>query len=139
MTRTPFRIRGRRGFTLVEILVVLTIILVLVSLGVSAYMKIANYQQRRNTETLVQKVDVNFQKQWRAVLDTAKTDSVSDIAVYLANNDARRARVIHVLLCLRREFPTNFAEATQPVTVNGLTFSPNPSYAKLLPSSGWAN
>src|SRR5436305_1940126 len=139
MTRTTPRPAARAGFTLIEVLVVLAIIVVLVSMGAAAYMKIANYQQRRNTETLVAKLDDGFRKKWRTVLDTAKTEQPNAIANALSNGDARRAQVIHVLMCLRREFPTNFAEATQTITVGSASFGPNPTYWRLLQSVNAAN
>jgi prepilin-type N-terminal cleavage/methylation domain-containing protein len=137
MTRTPLRAPRRRGFTLVEMMVVITIILVLVSLGAGAYLKVANYQQRNNTQTLVSKVDDNFHKKWRTVLDNSKTEQPNAFAVNLSMNDTRRAQVIHVLMCLRREFPTTFAEARNP-SGSGV-FGPNPAYARVLQSVNDAN
>src|SRR5205823_13346932 len=107
----PTHALARRGFTLVELIVVLAIMLILVSLSVSAVMKMIAYQQNRNTEQSIVKLDQAFQKQWRAVIDTAKTEQPNPIAQFFSNGDDRRARVLHVLMSLRREFPTTFAEA----------------------------
>jgi prepilin-type N-terminal cleavage/methylation domain-containing protein len=129
-TRRP----GRGGFTLVELLIVLLIIALLASLGVSAIMKMMALQQRRNTEQLVTKVDQAFNRHWKVVIDQAKLEQPSPIAQALSNGDDRRAKVIHVLLCLRREFPMNFAEATTPLTLGTATFPPNPVYARSIPA-----
>src|SRR5262249_43680835 len=67
-TRAP----GRPSFTLVEMVVVVGIILVLASLSLVGVMKTLNYQQRRNTETGISKVDPALQKLWLRVVETAK-------------------------------------------------------------------
>jgi hypothetical protein len=109
-------------------------------------MKALNYQQRKNTEQTVSKVSKGAGQQWKAVIDTAKSEDVSSvnpIAMQLAGNDGlanTRAKVIHVLMSLRREFPTSFAEATQTVNWPGVgTFAPNPVYVKALSGASAAS
>jgi prepilin-type N-terminal cleavage/methylation domain-containing protein len=139
---------ARRGFTLIELMVVLTIIVILVSLSVGAIVRIVNLQQRRNTEQLVHKLDGALMRQWNAVIAQAKNEQPNPIALRLAGADstyatpmvptdpqaANRAKVIHVLMSLRREFPVNFAEI-QPYTMPGVPyiFAPNQAYVKALP------
>ncbi|HKI32111.1 MAG TPA: prepilin-type N-terminal cleavage/methylation domain-containing protein, partial [Gemmataceae bacterium] len=139
----PTRTSARCGFTLIELLIVVTIILVLVSLSVAGVMKVLNLQQRRNTEQTVSKLDKGLAQQWKAVIDTAKTEQVNPIAQGLAGNDAlgnNRARVIHILMCLRREFPTNFTEATQTLNWPGVgSFAPNPAYVRALSGASAAS
>jgi prepilin-type N-terminal cleavage/methylation domain-containing protein len=131
-TRTP----ARDGFTLVELIVVVGIILALVSLSVAGIMKALNYQQRRNTETLVQKLDQALQKQWIRVIDTAKSETPSATDMALANGDSRRAQVIHILAALKRDFPTSFAEVAAPPG----WLSPNQAYVRALPPPAtWGN
>ncbi len=146
MTHTPRRTRrpGRRGFTLIEMMVVLTIILILVGLSVGAVMKAVNMQQRRNTEQSVKKIDQAFARQWKTVLDQARTeqiDLVNPLAITLAGTDGlapNRARVIHTLMVLRREFPQTFAEAVQPAPANP-AFK-NQAFATALPPlATWGN
>jgi prepilin-type N-terminal cleavage/methylation domain-containing protein len=118
----------RGGFTLVEMMVVLTIILILVGLAVGGIMKALNLQQRRNTESEVSKLDQAFMRHWKAVLDQSRTEQPNPIALRLAGADPsypnnplgdalapNRAKVIHTLMCLRREFPVSFKEATTPI------------------------
>jgi prepilin-type N-terminal cleavage/methylation domain-containing protein len=124
-TRTP----ARDGFTLVELIVVVGIILALVSLSVAGIMKALNYQQRRNTETLVSKLDQALQKQWIRVIDTAKSETPTPTDMALANNDPRRAKVIHVLAVLKRDFPTSFTEVAVPPS----WLSANQAYVRALP------
>jgi prepilin-type N-terminal cleavage/methylation domain-containing protein len=136
--------RLRHGFTAVEMIVVVTIILVLVSLSAGAIIKVLLYQQRRTTEQTVSKVSMAFNQHWKAVIDAAKTEQINPIAGYLANGDERRARVIHILMCLRRDFPMTFVQATLPVSMkdsqgNLLTFGPNPAYVTALQGVNQAN
>src|SRR5262249_34328113 len=131
MTSMTQRMRRpvRRGFTLVEMLVVLGIILILISLSLAAVFKILNVQQRRNTEGLVTKSDTAFTQQWNIVVKQAKTEQPNALAQALAGNDAlapNRARVIHTLMCLRREFPMNFSEILNPPA----GFPANPAYVR---------
>jgi hypothetical protein len=116
---------------MVELIVVVVIILVLVSLSTAAVIKMIGYQQARNTEQTINKLDQAFKKQWRAVIDTAKTETPNGLAQSLANGDPRRAQVIHVLMCLKREFPMSIAEARSPLP-SYTTFLPNPAYVTAL-------
>ncbi len=136
----PPRPSARGGFTLIELVVVVGIILVLVSLSIGAVMRVVNIQQRRNTEATILKVDHAFQVQWKAVIDLAKTEQVNPIATALAGGDDRRARVIHILMCLRREFPISFQEATQTISMPNVgTFPPNQAYVLALQNYTLAN
>jgi prepilin-type N-terminal cleavage/methylation domain-containing protein len=127
-TNCPTRAPARRGFTLIELMVVIAIISVLLSLSAAAYFKAREAQMRRNTEQAIIRLDGALDQQWRRVIDTAKSESVSSAATNLSGGDERRARVIHVLLCLKREFPQSFAEARSPAP----GFGPNPSYVRAL-------
>ena len=132
-SKRPIRPPARGGFTLIELVVVLGIILLLVSLSVGAVMKLVVFQQRRNTEQVILKVDKALQQQWKEVVTQAKTEVPNPIAVYLANGDSRRAQVIHILMCLRREFPNSFQEATQTISLNNVgNFGPNAAYVRAL-------
>jgi prepilin-type N-terminal cleavage/methylation domain-containing protein len=124
----PLRRPARPSFTLVELLVVVAIIAVLLSLGTAAVMKVREVQQRHNTQDTITKLDQALQKQYHAVLDNAKSESPNFIAQNLSGGDPNRARVIHVLMCLKREFPTSFAEARNPIA----GFPPNPAYVRAL-------
>jgi type II secretory pathway pseudopilin PulG len=125
-TTRPPRTPARRAFTLVELLVVIGIILLLVSLSVVAIMKAFGYQQRRNTETMIAKVNQAFQKQWIRVVDMAKNEKPSPQAQALSGGDSRRAQVIHVKLRLAQMFPTSFWEAKNAV------LGANPAYTRAL-------
>src|SRR5262245_16835251 len=116
---------ARGGFTLVELMVVVAIIAILLSLGAAAFLKARDAQLRRNSEQVVITTSDGLYRQWRSALDTARAEQPNDYELWLANGEDRRARVIHVLAALRREFPTTFDEARL-----------DPTYAKQLPAAG---
>jgi prepilin-type N-terminal cleavage/methylation domain-containing protein len=120
---------ARRGFTLVEMLVVITIIAVLVSLSTGAIMKVRLVQQTNNTNTLVTKVDQAFQKKWLAVIETARTETPCALAQTWSNGDQARAKIIHIKLRLIQEFPVNFQEATTTIGGPG-GLAPNQTYVR---------
>jgi type II secretory pathway pseudopilin PulG len=131
----------RRGFTLLELFVVVGIILALVSLSLVAVLKTQNYQQRRNTETEISKLDQAVQRRMKRVIDIAKSETPHPIAQTLSNGDPRRAQVIHVLMSLKREFPTSFQEAINPVPTVGnfQGFAANQAIVRALPPGAtWA-
>ena len=81
----------RPAFTLVEMmiaialtLVVMLIIAVLISLGMSAVMQTRKVQETNNTKTLITKVDQALQKRWLATIETARNETPCPVARNLA-------------------------------------------------------
>jgi prepilin-type N-terminal cleavage/methylation domain-containing protein len=143
-TTSPIRQVARGAFTLVEMLVVLAIIFILVSLAAGAIMKVLTVQQQHVTQQTVQKLDGALNSHLKSVIDTAKAEApqvptnptLNPLAWQLSGNDQRRAQVIHVLMCLKREFPNSFSEAVNPFPYyqqSGYSsMPPNPSYVRAL-------
>jgi prepilin-type N-terminal cleavage/methylation domain-containing protein len=133
----------RAGFTLVELLVVMAIILALIALSASASMRVLATQKGSVTETTISKVDSALRKQWEAVVHAANNEDIATkigADVYnnsflpAAGNDARRARVIYVKLRLKQEFPINFREIFNPQP--GYPLPSKQSYIKYLNARG---
>lgn len=112
---------GRRpGFTMIELLVVISIIAILGTLLAGAAFQVLAQQQKNNTETTLQKVSDAFDQQWKAVIDQAKKEAPQPGVLTLAGGDENRARTMWIVLRLRQEFPVSFAEATSPIQNAGL-------------------
>ncbi len=127
----PAASRTRPGFTLVELLIVITIIVALMALTISAAMRFIGVSEVRTTETTIQKVQDVFHKHWNAVATKAYKDEqipevikdaqgtvrytqfYTKVLLPLAGGDAQRARVIWTKLRLRQEFPVSFNEITK--------------------------
>jgi prepilin-type N-terminal cleavage/methylation domain-containing protein len=133
-TRTNPPARGRRSaFTLVEMIVVIAIIALLVALTAAAVMEVLTVQQKRATDTTLQKVDSELNRQVKAVVDQARIEQIPAAVVSLANGDMNRARAIWIKLRLKQEFPTSYAEARNPAP--GYLTGKN-TYIKALPAGG---
>lgn len=121
------RVAPRRGFTLVELLVVFSIIAVLAALLAAGIMSWVNSQSRRNTEAEIRTIYSALMQHWEAVAKDAMDDKTIPSGVMtMADNDAARARVIWVKLRLMEAFPVRFAEIDNPDTATDVVIYPAP-------------
>ncbi len=120
--------RGRFGFTLIEVLVVITIIAIIAGMSMGVYFRVRKSQVQSASETTVNKLASNLDQQWKAVLDNAKDDArngIKNVDLY-ANQwatatgpgssgtgvvDPRLELVIHSKMLQKLEFPQTFWEA----------------------------
>lgn len=143
----------RAGFTMVEILVVISIMAVLMALTASAVMRMTGVQQENNTNTTLRYLSSLLDKQWKIVVDqsmnpNSKTDPPTNVTAVTAVIPAtivgtpatdqeaqaevdKRSRIIYTKLKLRQEFPMNFWEVLNPAPMGG-----NPIYQKTLNDAG---
>jgi prepilin-type N-terminal cleavage/methylation domain-containing protein len=120
---------SRRGFTLIEILVVLALVAVLTALAAGAFIKVMGSQQTSRSEDGIRKIDKNLRDQWNFVKTNAdkefdSLDPTSSLqAIYaLANNDIDRARVLWRIFRITEAFPQSYGEiqnATLPLDPTG--------------------
>src|SRR5262245_24432145 len=121
----------RRGFTLVELLVVVAIIAALVARTTAAVMRFRGAGVGSATKTNLSKVHAKIRDQWKSVTDKARNDSLGAQvnAAYAASAGTNLAdpavRNRYVQLRQIQAFPTNFNEA----------FWPDPSWKPKTPTA----
>ncbi len=119
MTTAP----ARRGFTLVELLVVVALLALLAALSAGAYFRIQASEKNRAAEATLSKLNTLHDRRWKAVLDTASQDAlqskIPDLVVQFAGGDKDRARAVWTYMRLKNEFPTTRAEAVTDVVIPG--------------------
>jgi len=111
--------RSRRGISLIEILVVISIIGVLTAISVGTVFRLRAVQDESNTEATLSKLHSLLQTRWSAVLDDAKKTVPEDLVQGLASGDKDRARVIWTYAKLQNEFPQTFVEARRTINFGG--------------------
>jgi type II secretory pathway pseudopilin PulG len=119
---------GRRpSFTLVELLTVLAIIVLLMSLSASAYVRVIRTQRIKNTEALVETLNRALLAQKQAVIDGYMQQAPPDYYLNNNNGDITRARAQWMReVVLPYEFPTTFAGAWA-----------NPMYRRMIVATGY--
>jgi prepilin-type N-terminal cleavage/methylation domain-containing protein len=140
MPRTTNRSARRAGFTMVEMLVVLTIISILITLTAAAVLKLIPAQQQLNTQSTLTRLEGDLQRAYRSAADKFRTESIPTATnapaaptlgnVYygaggvlaIAGGDPNRAQVIWTKLRLKQTFPNSFAEALSPVPMPPLSY-----------------
>ena len=118
LTRRSTAPRPRRGFTLIEILVVIAIIGVLTAISAGALFRLRATQTVNNTEGTQSKLHGLMMTRWSAVLGQSKK-TVPPALLVLCIEDKDRAASVWAYATLKNEFPTTFAEATTPINLGG--------------------
>lgn len=83
--------RGRPGYSLVEILVVLAIIAVLVSVSAGGYWLVIRSQRGKNTEATIQKLQQALQGQMQAFITQVRNGDIPDHYMAQAGGDRAKA------------------------------------------------
>jgi prepilin-type N-terminal cleavage/methylation domain-containing protein len=131
---------ARGGFTLVELLVVITIIAVLLALGASAAYRLMASQMTSNTRLAIQRLDSRLKQQMAFARDKIALDNpppafAQALASYgtPATPNMELAKVIHMKLRFKQWFPQTFAEALTPVAPG---YQPTRGYVSYLGTYG---
>jgi prepilin-type N-terminal cleavage/methylation domain-containing protein len=101
---------ARNGFTLLEVLIVITIMVLLASLTLSAVFKGLQLIRRSNTERTMQKVHERLGLRQEAIAGEADKIEPNAALLTLAGGDRQRARVLLQKLITRWSFPMSFDE-----------------------------
>jgi Tfp pilus assembly protein PilE len=129
---------SRHGFTMIELLVVIGIIMILMALMAVAVFKMMSRPPQENTKNLILKLTGELEKTWKAAIDQIKTENVNapeHIATWTAAQaaalnpaDPQSVMDAYVRLRLDQEFPMRFADAKAA--------GANPIYAQMLSGQG---
>ena len=131
LTRRHHSPRPRRGFSLIEILVVISIIGVLTAITAGAMFRIRASQTVSNTEGTLSKIDRLVMGRWSAVVDQAKR-TVPVALVDRCGGDKERATALWTYATLKNEFPMTFLEAKATVNLGaGVSLSPRGYFVKV--------
>ncbi len=76
MTRTTKRSARRAGFTMVEMLVVVTIIAILLSLTTAAVLQVIGNQQTVNTQTELTRLEGDLVRAYRSAADKFRKEPI---------------------------------------------------------------
>jgi prepilin-type N-terminal cleavage/methylation domain-containing protein len=110
--------RGTRaGFTLVELLVVITIIVILVALSTAGIVRYISVQEVSNTRTILTKLDPIVKAQYNTLTQLAFKETIPAVALVSVQNiagaaatDVKRQRAVYVKMRQMQAFPINFNE-----------------------------
>jgi prepilin-type N-terminal cleavage/methylation domain-containing protein len=122
----------RAGHTVLELLVVVTIIAVIAAFGAAAYFKTLTVYKASTSEQQLKTLHTILERHRKAVIDDARAESIPQAVLDLAGGDQNRARVIWIKLRLKQQFPQSYAQALQPASGY---IAPEPAYLKIITRS----
>jgi prepilin-type N-terminal cleavage/methylation domain-containing protein len=107
--------KPRAAFTLIELIVVLSIIALLLTLSAAVVMRLQESSKESNTNTELRKIQMKLEEQWKAAVAQIKTEDPPQGVKELTKNadgtyDIARAKAFHMKMRLRQEFPQNFGD-----------------------------
>jgi prepilin-type N-terminal cleavage/methylation domain-containing protein len=108
-TTTP----QRGGFTLLEVLIVIVIMVLLISLTLGAVFKGMVMVRRANTERTMQKVHERIAKRAQQISEEVRNIEPNGNLLELAGRDRQRARVLLQKFIAKWSFPMSFDEIEQ--------------------------
>lgn len=121
---------GRDGFTLVELLVVMTIIGLLAGLLVAGAMKFKDAQVEATTDAQLTRLQLKLSTDYKDVLQKCHKEQPPDLILQYCG-DPDRARAVHTAATLRVNFPETFSEATTPFFVGSYAYQPKKTFASV--------
>ena len=82
--------RPRPAFTLLELIVVMSIIALLAALSISAVFRMQESSRESNTNTHLNKIQMEFDKQWSAKVSLIKAEDVPAAIIELTKDRPER-------------------------------------------------
>lgn len=128
----------RRGFSLVELIVVMGILATLAILAVGTYNRLRAGQSEAATESTLSKLNNAMDVRYSQIVNDANRDAAKGNfpagLLTFCNNDPDIARSALVYLNLLKAFPTTYTEATTSFALGGYQFRPNQAFTALVSS-----
>ena len=136
--------QARRGFTLVEVLVVVSILAIIAAIGAGAYFAIMGSQKNDASRSAVAKIDGLLLSKMKAIRDKIKDDVRNNRPgtgypeLKTAGLTSEAAEAVLLYCRMKNELPMTYAEALAPTQIPFVTpaiFLPSRSEFKGLPTA----
>jgi len=108
----------RAGFTLIELIVVIGIIILLMGLTIGVVFRVRESQLEKNSNESLRKLQIGFDEQWKAAGDQIRGERaipqliLDGTRTQAGSFDPTRAHALHMKLRLRQEFPQSSSRRT---------------------------
>lgn len=112
--RLTTRARRRAGFTLIEMLVVIAIIVLLIGLSSAALMRTVERQNYARSREQITKLQTALNSELAEVNKKARGAEIPQPVLDYCDGDVARARAVLVAMTQRQQFPQTFNEALTP-------------------------